>query len=73
MSTRAPAKAGPPVQGDGTIAAAEAKGPELASEIKEAAAEKAQLDEDLKGHKADRANAKELGGQGPVWKRSLTF
>jgi len=44
---------------EGTIAAAEAKGPELGSAIEEAQAEKAQLDEDLKGHKADRATAKE--------------
>merc|ERR1719199_476218 len=41
-----------------TIAAAEAKSPEVQAAIEEAAAEKTQLDEDLKAHKADREAAK---------------
>ena len=41
-----------------TIAAAEAKGPEVRSAIEEAEGEKTQLDEDLKAHKADRETAK---------------
>ena len=43
---------------ENTIAAAEAKGPQTASAVEEAGGEKAQLEADLKGHKADRASAK---------------
>merc|ERR1719316_2020062 len=41
-----------------SIADAEAKAPEVLSEIKEAKAKKAQLEEDVKQHKADREAAK---------------
>merc|ERR1719409_2121005 len=41
-----------------SIAAAEAKIPEVTAAIEEATAEKAQLDEDLKAHKEDRETAK---------------
>merc|ERR1719326_747943 len=41
-----------------TIAAAEAKGPQVSAAIEESTAEKAQLEEDLKAHKEDREAAK---------------
>jgi len=41
-----------------SIAAAEAKSPEVSAAIEESTGEKAQLDEDLKAHGADRENAK---------------